>query len=127
MSGTTAAQAPSNQGGDNCESLDADTPPGDSRSIDPAGTAAGPCARLHRHPMGSRTHRRCHCDGRRGPLPGVHRLEAKDWISSEWGLSENNRRAKYYGLTAAGRRQLRVEVETWKRYAAAMHKVIEPA
>jgi PadR family transcriptional regulator PadR len=57
----------------------------------------------------------------------LHRLEAKGWIASEWGLSENNRRAKYYGLTPAGRRQLRAEVETWKRYAAAMFKVIEPA
>ena len=57
----------------------------------------------------------------------LHRLEAKGWISSEWGLSENNRRAKYYALTPAGRRQLRAEVDTWKRYTAAVFKVIEPA
>ena len=57
----------------------------------------------------------------------LHRLEARGWVESEWGLSENNRRAKYYSLTAAGRRQLRDEVATWQRYAAAMSRVIEPA
>ena len=57
----------------------------------------------------------------------LHRLEARGWIESEWGLSENNRRAKYYGLTAAGRRQLRSEVAEWRRYAAAVFKVIETA
>lgn len=58
----------------------------------------------------------------------LHRLEAKGWIESEWGVSENNRRAKYYALTAAGRRQLRSEVSSWRRYAEAMLKVIdEPA
>jgi len=57
----------------------------------------------------------------------LHRLEAKGWIDGEWGLSENNRRAKYYSLTAAGRRQLRAGVATWKRYADAMGKVIESA
>lgn len=55
----------------------------------------------------------------------LHRLEAKEWIESEWGLSENNRRAKYYRLTAEGRRQLRAEVNSWKRYADAVFKVIE--
>jgi DNA-binding PadR family transcriptional regulator len=55
----------------------------------------------------------------------LHRLEAKGWIASEWGLSENNRRAKYYALTTMGRSQLRNEVSLWKRYAEAMFKVIE--
>jgi PadR family transcriptional regulator, regulatory protein PadR len=55
----------------------------------------------------------------------LHRLEHKGWITSEWGLSENNRRAKYYGLTAAGKRQLREEVSAFTRYAAAIFKVIE--
>jgi PadR family transcriptional regulator PadR len=55
----------------------------------------------------------------------LHRLEARGWIEAEWGLSENNRRAKYYALTAAGRRQLRSEVSLWRRYAEAMLKVIE--
>ena len=57
----------------------------------------------------------------------LHRLEARGWVEAEWGVSENNRRAKYYSLTAAGRRQLRDEVATWQRYAAAMSRVIEPA
>jgi transcriptional regulator len=57
----------------------------------------------------------------------LHRLERKGWIESEWGLSENNRRAKYYALTAEGRRQLRTEVSAWRQYAAAVFKVIEPA
>ena len=56
----------------------------------------------------------------------LHRLEAKGLIDAEWGLSDNNRRAKYYSLSAAGRQQLRAEVATWKRYAAAMVKIVEP-
>jgi transcriptional regulator len=55
----------------------------------------------------------------------LHRLEGKGLISSQWGVSEHNRRARYYSLTPAGRRQLRSEVSTWRRYAAAMLKVIE--
>jgi PadR family transcriptional regulator, regulatory protein PadR len=55
----------------------------------------------------------------------LHRLEARGWIEAEWGVSENNRRAKYYALTTAGRRQLKNEVSLWERYAAAMRKVIE--
>jgi PadR family transcriptional regulator PadR len=57
----------------------------------------------------------------------LHRLEDKGLVESEWGLSENNRRAKYYQLTSEGRRQLRVEVSLWKRYAEAVFKAIEPA
>ena len=55
----------------------------------------------------------------------LHRLEAKGWVESAWGLSENNRRAKFYGLTPEGRKQLRAGVSSWKRYAEAMFKVIE--
>jgi transcriptional regulator len=55
----------------------------------------------------------------------LHRLEARGWIEAEWGLSDNNRRAKYYALTAAGRRQVREEVTAWRRYAAAVSKAIE--
>ena len=57
----------------------------------------------------------------------LHRLEARGWIEAEWGLSENNRRAKYYSLTADGRRELRAEVTTWKRYAEAMFKALDQA
>ena len=57
----------------------------------------------------------------------LHRMERKGWVASEWGLSENNRRAKYYRLTASGRRQLRSQVANWQRYAEAVFKVLEPA
>ena len=56
----------------------------------------------------------------------MHRLERKKWIRAEWGLSENNRRAKYYSLTAEGRKQLRQEAATWRTYAEAVFKVLEP-
>ena len=57
----------------------------------------------------------------------LHRLEAQQLITAEWGLSDNNRRAKYYALTPAGRRQLRREAAKWERYAAAVFKVLRPA
>jgi len=57
----------------------------------------------------------------------LHRLEDKGLVESEWGLSENNRRAKYYQLTSEGRHQLRVEVSLWKRYAEAVFKAIQTA
>ena len=56
--------------------------------------------------------------------PALHRLERRGWIESEWGLSENNRRAKYYTLTAIGRRQLRAESSTWTAFAGAVSKVL---
>jgi PadR family transcriptional regulator, regulatory protein PadR len=55
----------------------------------------------------------------------LHRLEAKAWIESEWGTSDNNRRAKYYQLTDAGRSQLRRETSVWKRYANAVFNVLK--
>ena len=57
----------------------------------------------------------------------LHRLEQGGFVSAEWGLSENNRRARYYALTPAGRRQLKAEESAWRRYAAAVFKVLEPA
>ena len=57
----------------------------------------------------------------------LHRLERREWIESEWGFSENNRKAKYYRLTAAGRQQLRAEVSELRRYVDALFKVLEPA
>lgn len=57
----------------------------------------------------------------------LHRLENVGAVTAEWGLSENNRRARYYSLTAAGRKQLRREEDTWRRYAAAVFRVLEPA
>jgi len=57
----------------------------------------------------------------------LHRLERAGYVSADWGLSENNRRARYYALTAAGRRHLKVEESAWRRYTAAVAKVLEPA
>jgi len=54
----------------------------------------------------------------------LHRMERRGWIVSEWGISENNRKAKFYALTAAGRRQLAAEAKTWARYAEAVFKVL---
>lgn len=59
--------------------------------------------------------------------PALHRLEERGLIEAEWGLSERNRRAKYYGLTRAGRRQLRSEAAAWRRYAQAVAKVLRAA
>jgi PadR family transcriptional regulator PadR len=59
--------------------------------------------------------------------PALHRLERKGWIESEWGLSENNRRAKFYQLTAQGQAQLRAEIATWERYTKAVAGVLQPA
>jgi PadR family transcriptional regulator, regulatory protein PadR len=56
--------------------------------------------------------------------PALHRLERRGWVSSQWGLSENNRRAKYYDLTAEGRRQLRAEANTWSQFSQAVGKVL---
>ena len=55
----------------------------------------------------------------------LHRMERRGWIRSEWGVSENNRRAKYYALTARGRKQLESESRTWSRYADAVQKVMQ--
>lgn len=57
----------------------------------------------------------------------LHRLEHGGFVAAEWGLSENNRKARYYELTGAGRRHLRAEEDAWRRYAAAVFKVLEPA
>lgn len=59
--------------------------------------------------------------------PALHRLEARGLIEAEWGLSENNRRAKYYRLTADGRRTLRSQSANWRRYALVMGRVLDAA
>ncbi len=57
--------------------------------------------------------------------PALHRLEERGWIEASWGASENNRRAKFYSLTPAGRSRLRVETANWRRYAAAVFAALE--
>jgi transcriptional regulator len=56
--------------------------------------------------------------------PALHRLEYKGWIQSDWGNSENNRRAKFYELTETGRKQLETELETWTRLSEAIGLVL---
>lgn len=56
--------------------------------------------------------------------PALLRLEQKGWITSEWGASENNRRARYYSLTKAGRKQLREEAANWERFAGIMQRLL---
>jgi PadR family transcriptional regulator PadR len=57
-------------------------------------------------------------------FPALHRMEDEGWLSSSWGESENNRRAKYYQLTRAGRRQLGAETQRWARVSAAIARVL---
>ena len=57
--------------------------------------------------------------------PALHRLERRGWITAHWGMSENNRRAKYYELTKSGRQQLEVEQDAWKRLTVAVSQVLE--
>lgn len=57
----------------------------------------------------------------------LHRLERRGWVSSEWGVSETNRRARYYALTAAGRKQLAAQTATWARYAHAVSAALGTA
>ncbi len=59
--------------------------------------------------------------------PALLRLEQKGWISSEWGKSDNNRRARFYRITRAGRKQLRVEAENWERMAGIIARLFQPA
>lgn len=59
--------------------------------------------------------------------PALHRMQRKGWLEAEWGLSENNRRAKYYRITAAGRRQLQQESASWERFAGAVSAVLSTA
>ena len=56
--------------------------------------------------------------------PALHRLEYKGWIKAQWGASENNRKARFYSLTAAGRKHMSEEVENWERLAGAVNLVL---
>lgn len=57
--------------------------------------------------------------------PALHRLEHQAWIEAEWGESENNRRAKFYSLTKAGRERLEMEEQSWDRLSTAVHGVLK--
>lgn len=59
--------------------------------------------------------------------PSLHRLERKGWVEAEWGVSENNRKAKFYQITPRGRAALRSELAEWERYTKAVAGVLQPA
>lgn len=59
--------------------------------------------------------------------PALHRMEERGWLESEWGLSENNRRSRFYRLTRKGRKQLEIEAADWKRLSAAITRALESA
>ena len=64
--------------------------------------------------------------GQSALYPALHKLEQQGWIDAEWAASENNRRAKYYKLTAAGRKALKSETAQWERLSAAISLVVKP-
>jgi transcriptional regulator len=57
--------------------------------------------------------------------PALHRLERRGWIKAHWGVSDNNRRAKYYALTRAGRKQLEAEQDSWRKLTVAVAQILE--
>ena len=57
--------------------------------------------------------------------PALRRLEARGWVTAEWGTSDNNRRARYYALTASGRKQLAAERDAWSRFSTALGLILE--
>jgi transcriptional regulator len=59
--------------------------------------------------------------------PALYRMEERGWISSEWGVSENNRRAKFYSLSRAGRKQLEAQTANWDRVSQAVTKILQTA
>ena len=59
--------------------------------------------------------------------PALYRMEERGWVTSEWGVSENNRRAKFYILTRAGRKQLDAEASNWERISKAISRVLQTA
>lgn len=65
--------------------------------------------------------------GQSALYPALHKLEQQGWIAAEWRVSEKSRRAKYYKLTAAGRRALKTETAEWERLSAAISMIVKPA
>ncbi|MEL6104572.1 MAG: PadR family transcriptional regulator [Planctomycetota bacterium] len=57
--------------------------------------------------------------------PALHRMERRGWIAAQWGMSENNRRAKFYRVTPAGKKQLQVEIDRWRRMVSAISGVLD--
>jgi PadR family transcriptional regulator len=65
--------------------------------------------------------------GQSALYPALHKLEQQGWIDAEWAISENNRRAKYYRLTSAGRTALKTETAQWERLSSAISLIVKPA
>jgi PadR family transcriptional regulator PadR len=65
--------------------------------------------------------------GQSALYPALHKLEQQGWVEAQWAPSENNRRAKYYRLTSAGRKALRTETAQWERLSAAISLIVKPA
>ena len=65
--------------------------------------------------------------GQSALYPALHKLEQQGWIEAEWAPSENNRRAKYYKLTVAGRKALKIETAQWERLSTAISLIVKPA
>jgi len=65
--------------------------------------------------------------GQSALYPALHKLEQQGWVEAEWAVSENNRRAKYYKLTSAGRKALKTETAQWDRLSAAISLIVKPA
>ena len=65
--------------------------------------------------------------GQSALYPALHKLEQQGWIEAEWAASENNRRAKYYKLTPAGRKALKTETAEWERLSSAISLIVKPA
>jgi PadR family transcriptional regulator PadR len=65
--------------------------------------------------------------GQSALYPALHKLEQQGWIDAEWAISENNRRAKYYRLTSAGRKALKTETAQWERLSSAISLIVKPA
>ena len=80
-----------------------------------------------RLPIAFTRFRRTPCAWSRVRYPALYRLEAQGWIKAEWGLSDNNRKARFYRLTAKGRKQLAAELEHWARIAAGVNRVLAHA
>jgi transcriptional regulator len=84
---------------------------------------------MHGWGITQRIEQQSHGEFQIGPgslYPAMHRLEVQGWISSEMGTSENNRRARFYALTSAGRKQLRTESDNWGRMSQAMARILQP-
>ena len=99
-----------------------------ARSPDSADAADRSACTAGRSPSGSSRSPQDVLQVNQGSLyPALHRLEHRGWIDAEWGISELGRRAKYYRLTASGRRQLAIEASEWERMSAAIGRVMKLA